>query len=691
MSRRALWAALLAILLLGAAPLVRAATPSGPASPTVETEPVLSDSDAADDIAIWRHPGNPALSLVVGTDKRAGAVEVYDMDGLRLQRITDGRANGVDIRGGFPFEGGHIDLVVVGGGDEPRFYRVDPAARRLVRLPLGVDGSDVSPNGVCLYHSAVSGRFYLFGIDLSSVVEQSEIVETGGKVDVHPVRAKFDVGSDAEACVADDTLGHLYVNEADVALWKYGAQPGAGGSRRAVDTMGSSGGHLDADVEGLSLVSLTGGSGYLLASSQGDESYTVYRREGDNPFVRKFTVESGPDADGCSNTDGIETLAADLGPGFHQGMFICQDHTNTSPASGNQNFKYVPLERVVDLDAAEPPTTTTKPPTTTTTRPPTTTTTKPPVTTTSSTTTSSTTTTTSAPTTSTTAATTSTTATTVTTVSTSTTATTATTRPSPPVVLSGVTTRSGYWMAGSDGKVFAFGDAVHAGDMAKSLPSGVEAVDLEPNPAGSGYWMVDGRGTVAAFGSAGYSGSLARSTLTPGESVVSLSATPTGRGYWIFTSKGRVSAFGDAAHLGDLAGQRLNGPVLDSITTPSGRGYYMVASDGGIFSFGDARFYGSMGGVRLNQPVQSLVPDPDGAGYWLVAADGGVFAFEADFRGSMGATRLNKPVTGMVPFGNGYLMVGEDGGIFNFSDKPFHGSLGDKPPAKPIVSVAALD
>jgi myo-inositol-hexaphosphate 3-phosphohydrolase len=687
-SRRALWAALAAMLLVGAAPLVRAATPSGPAYATVETEPVASDSDAADDVAIWRHPGDPALSLVVGTDKQAGAVEVYDMDGRRLQRITEGRANGVDIRGGFPFEGHHIDLVVVGGGSEPRFYRVDPAARRLVRIAIGQNGSDVSPNGVCLYQSAASGRFYLFGINLSSVVEQSEIVESGGRIDVRPARATFDVGGDAEACVADDDLGDFYVNEADVALWKYGAEPGAGQSRRAVDTTGTSG-HLKADVEGLALVRLAGQSGYLLASSQGDEAYTVYRREGDNTFVRKFTVEQGSATDGCTNTDGIETLAADLGPGFRHGMFICQDHHNGSPAPGNQNFKYVPLERVVDLEATgpastttttRPSTTTTRPPTTTTTRPSTTTTTKPPVTTTTTrpptTTTSSSTTTTTAPTSSTTTA---------------TTGTTATTRPSPPVVPSSVTTRSGYWMAGSDGKVFAFGDASHSGDLSRSLPSGVEAVDLEPNPAGDGYWMVDGRGTVSAFGWARHFGNLMRSTLAPGESVVSLSATPTGRGYWIFTTRGRVSAFGDAGHFGDMAATRLNGPVLDSIPTPSGRGYYMVASDGGIFSFGDARFSGSMGGKRLNAPVQSLVPDRDGSGYWLVAADGGIFAFDAPFRGSMGGKPLNRPITGMVRFGNGYLMVGSDGGIFNFSDKPFHGSLGATPPADPIISVAALD
>jgi hypothetical protein len=48
-------------------------------------------------------------------------------------------------------------------------------------------------------------------------------------------------------------------------------------------------------------------------------------------------------------------------------------------------------------------------------------------------------------------------------------------------------------------------------------------------------------------------------------------------------------------------------------------------------------------------------------------------------------------VTGMVRFGSGYLMVAEDGGIFNFSDKPFFGSLGGNPPARPIVSVAVLE
>jgi hypothetical protein len=248
--------------------------------------------------------------------------------------------------------------------------------------------------------------------------------------------------------------------------------------------------------------------------------------------------------------------------------------------------------------------------------------------------------------------------------------------------------RPGYWMLGGDGAVYPFGEARGVG--APSTPAGRSAVDLEPTPSGNGYWVLDDRGTVDAFGDAPPYGGVPAAVLGPGEIPTSLSATPTGQGYWVFTNRGRAVSFGDARFLGDVSSLTLNGPVLDSVATPSGEGYYMVASDGGIFAFGDARFAGSMGGRHLNAPVQSLVPDGDGAGYWLVASDGGIFAFEAPFKGSMGGTALAKPVTGMVRYGDGYLMVAEDGGVFDFSDLPFAGSLGGRPPARPIVSVAAL-
>ena len=243
---------------------------------------------------------------------------------------------------------------------------------------------------------------------------------------------------------------------------------------------------------------------------------------------------------------------------------------------------------------------------------------------------------------------------------------------------------SGYWALGHDGRVYNFGDAPALGNGAAN------AVDLEPTPTGAGYWLLQHDGKVGASGDATQLGDVDAVKLVKGEEVASLSATPTGKGYWVFTNRGRVIPFGDATFLGDMSTTKLNGPVLGSVATPTGRGYYMVASDGGIFTFGDATFLGSMGGQSLNAPVQDLVPDADGRGYWLVASDGGIFAFDAPFRGSMGAQKLNKPIVGMVRYGDGYLMVGADGGLFNFSSRPFAGSLGDKPPASPIVAVAVL-
>jgi hypothetical protein len=264
-----------------------------------------------------------------------------------------------------------------------------------------------------------------------------------------------------------------------------------------------------------------------------------------------------------------------------------------------------------------------------------------------------------------------------------------------PVTTSGGTTvsspatRSGYWMLTADGHVQPFGDARSYGEPAGVL-AGARAVHLEPSPTGAGYWILDDRGHVHAYGDAIDRGEVGAGQLSRGETVVGLSAAPTGGGYWIFSSRGRVFTFGDTAFFGDMSGARLNGPVVGSVATPSGRGYYLFASDGGIFSFGDAVFHGSTGNRPLNRPVMAMAPAPGGAGYWLVASDGGVFAFDAPFYGSMGNVRLNQPVSAMVPGEHGYLMVGGDGGVFSFGDVAFHGSLGDHPPAVPVVSVALL-
>ena len=241
----------------------------------------------------------------------------------------------------------------------------------------------------------------------------------------------------------------------------------------------------------------------------------------------------------------------------------------------------------------------------------------------------------------------------------------------------------GYWMVGSGGHVYPFGQLKNYGNA-----NTFGVTHIEPTPSRHGYWILNTNGQVFAFGDAKPFGGAG--SLKPGETASSLSATPTGKGYWIFTNRGRVFARGDAHNFGDMRGVTLNGPIVGSSATPTGKGYWMVGTDGGIFSFGDAHFYGSTGNIHLNKPVNGLVPTPNNHGYWLVASDGGIFAFgNAGFHGSMGGTPLNRPIIGMVRYGNGYLMVSSDGGIFAFSNLPFLGSLANNPPAIPIVGVAS--
>jgi hypothetical protein len=79
----------------------------------------------------------------------------------------------------------------------------------------------------------------------------------------------------------------------------------------------------------------------LLASSQGNNEFVVYRRDGDNAFVGSFALVAGGSIDAVTDTDGIDVTNFALGSQFPQGLFVAQDN--------DDNFK---LARWDAIDAA---------------------------------------------------------------------------------------------------------------------------------------------------------------------------------------------------------------------------------------------------------------------------------------------------------------------------------------------------
>jgi len=322
--------------------------------PTMETDPVQQSGDKADDPAIWVHPTNPELSVIIGTNKddTNGGLLVYDLDGNEIASVLGVEANNVDVRYNFTFDGRLIDIVVTDNRDDDTLvvYEINPTTRRLTRIDNGgIPSSLVKPYGLCLYHNKSSNKHYVFVNDGNApyTVRQFELFDDGDYVNGNLVRSIFNIDSKPEGMVADDELGDLYVGEEDVAIWKYGAEPGDGQNKVEVDNTGV-GGNITAEIEGLTIYYTSDGNGYLIASAQGDHHYSVYDRVSNN-FIMEFNISKNDELniDGTSGTDGIDVISTFLGDDFPYGMFVSQDNTNSNPDE-NQNFKVVPWEKIAN-------------------------------------------------------------------------------------------------------------------------------------------------------------------------------------------------------------------------------------------------------------------------------------------------------------------------------------------------------
>lgn len=332
--RRTFVIGMVALLLSGCATTpVITGWPAVSVTASGETVPVgTAREDAADDPAIWRNPADPAASLIVATDKKAG-LHVHDLAGTSRSMVPVGLVNNVDL---VDLGAGGVIVVASDRNDLAnatlQVFRLNTTSATLE--PLGrVAGGTGEGYGLCLWNNA--GTIHAYSVLKQGNIEEFRLDLSGGAVRAIPVLSRK-VMTQPEGCVVDPRNGTLYVGEEGAGVWRYPAGSAQGTLVAPVDNR-----MLVADVEGVDIAPHGAHGGWLVVSSQGDNAYAVFDLESMAP-VGRFRIAAAA-LGATEETDGIALDVRSFGAQYPGGLFIAQDGHN-APAA--QNFKLVSWRKV---------------------------------------------------------------------------------------------------------------------------------------------------------------------------------------------------------------------------------------------------------------------------------------------------------------------------------------------------------
>jgi 3-phytase len=287
--------------------------------PRLKPRLCLLDDEARDqdDMCIWIHPTDRALSRIITSDKKADRLFVYDLHGVTVQSIPTPKPGNIDLRCGIPLGRGTADLVAFNqrqGESLVKVYAVDPADGTLRRVD---DGSIVTDPGYggCLHRSPRDDRLYFIKtFKDSGIVEQVELFDRGDGV-IQGAQARFWEIGQCEGVAAHDASGTIFIAEEKLGVWAVGGDPADPTPGKLAARVGENG--LAADVEGLAVLPLSDSEGYLLASNQGADNFHVYRFGDAFEFLGAFAIE------GAEHSDGIDVSGVALDHRFPMGIFTC--------------------------------------------------------------------------------------------------------------------------------------------------------------------------------------------------------------------------------------------------------------------------------------------------------------------------------------------------------------------------------
>ena len=314
--------------------------------PEIETDPVENHGDAADDPAIWVNSLSPQQSRVLGTDKK-GALNSYDLSGKLLQSLPVGRVNNVDVGYGVTVkrsqarksDASTIDIAVASNrsNNSLSVFEIDKRGDLVHLGDINTTLGDIY--GLCMFVS--DGVAQVLANDTSGRFERYHLSIDTAKTINGRLTQSFSLPSQPEGCVVNTKANTAYLGEEGAGIWALNVSKNNEVPRFIAEIAAP----VEADVEGLALFEMDSQT-YLIASSQGNDSYAIYQIHNSTPSALKLigliqiVADKMKRIDGASETDGLDATNANLGGRFSEGLWVVQDGRNVMP-SQTQNFKLV--------------------------------------------------------------------------------------------------------------------------------------------------------------------------------------------------------------------------------------------------------------------------------------------------------------------------------------------------------------
>ncbi|QZE12741.1 phytase [Halosquirtibacter laminarini] len=321
---------------------------------SAETQPVSQNkhADAADDIAIWVAPSSPDQSLILGTDKKAG-LAVYNLEGEKRCFFDVGRLNNVDIR--TIYDGSRSNWSLAAASNRSTnsiiFFWISPLGKVSLAEQMPFN-STMKEEVYGLTMGYEGGDLYVFVNTKAGEVMQWRVeIDSKNKVGGTVVR-KLNMTAQVEGMVCDDDTGLCYIGEEEVGIYQFQINPYRGDSPKLLkESSVEENQNIVMDIEGITIWKRDDNKKFLIASSQGNYSYAVFRLP-ENRYIGSFRVKSGDGIDSIEETDGLDITSAYLGESYPEGVFVVQDGFNRNLGKIEaQNFKIIsnePLRALVD-------------------------------------------------------------------------------------------------------------------------------------------------------------------------------------------------------------------------------------------------------------------------------------------------------------------------------------------------------